>query len=102
LVVGDCVPLDPPHEIEWRVAGERRATEVGVPGQEALRGGVEGREVAAPSAGDRDLSPERGIPLEQQYGPAPPAGFDRAKEAGGAAADDDRVQYSLRRPHADC
>ena len=60
--------------------------------EEIRRRGAGVGEVAAAAAGDQDLLADAVGVLDHQHAPAALAGGDRAHQAGGAAADDQRVE----------
>jgi hypothetical protein len=55
LVIGNAMPLDERDEVPRRIAGERRACEVRIGGEETVRSAVDVCEIAAAAAGDEDL-----------------------------------------------
>src|SRR5207344_1051366 len=78
LVPGDAMALDEIDEVARRVAGQRRAAEVGVPGVEVARADVEVGEVAAAAARDPDLLGDLLGVVEQDDRAAELAGDRRA------------------------
>jgi hypothetical protein len=92
LVPADAVPLDQIDEVARRVAGQGGAAVVGVRGVEIRRPGVEVGEVAAASAGDADLLGDLLGVVDQEHPQSELAGPGGAEQAGGAGADDHRVE----------
>jgi hypothetical protein len=92
LVPRDAVSLDEIDEIARRVARERRAAEVAVPGIEVARADLDVGEVAAAAARDADLLGDLVGMVEQHDRAAELPGDRRAVQAGGAGADDGDVE----------
>jgi hypothetical protein len=67
FVPGDTVAVDEGEEVARGVAGEGGTGEVGVGGEEAVRGGVQVGEIATPAAGNANW--------RREIGPARPAGW---------------------------
>ena len=104
LVIGDAMALDQRDEIGRRVARQRRLAEMRIRRKEIRRRRAGVGEIAAAAAGHQDLLADPVGMLDHQHAPAAPTGRDRAHQAGGAAADDHRIErfrHALSGPACD-
>ncbi|CRE19893.1 Uncharacterised protein [Bordetella pertussis] len=81
------------EEILRGVAGQRRAAEMRVVGQEIGRAGAQVGEVAAPSAGDADFLGQLGGMIDQHHAQAALARHGGAHHAGSPGADDGDIEH---------
>ncbi len=91
FVPGDAVALDQREKVGRRVAGQGRLGEMRVGGEEVGCGRADIGEIAAPAAGDEDLSAGTGAVVDQQDFAAALPGERGAIHPRRAGADDDCV-----------
>jgi hypothetical protein len=92
-VIRDPVVLHEPNEIGGRVARQRRFCEVGIGGEEIIGPRVQIGEVAAASAGDKDLLSWPLRALKHGDTTPPASSFDCSHEAGRSSAEDEGVEF---------
>ena len=92
LVVGNAMLFYQGDEVGGRVPGERGFGEVFVGADEILRATVDVREVAASSTGDEDFLADAVGKFKDRDTPSASSSFHRAKEPGGASAEDESIK----------
>ena len=94
FVIGNVVLFDQRDEIVLGVAGQRRDAKTGIGRQKIGWGQVEVGEVGASTAGNPDLLPHLGGPLQQQYTASALVRFHCTHQASRPGAKDDDVEIS--------
>ena len=94
FVPGDAVAFDKLEELGGRVSRERGLGKVGAAvGDVVGGGGTKVGEIAAAAARDEDLVSKPRLVFKDGHGPAVEAGDTGAEESGGAAAEDDDIEF---------
>ena len=92
FVIRNVIFLDKCYEIGRCTAGENRLAEMRI-GREKIFGlAMQIGEIAAASAGDKDLLGDAVSTLKNGDAPAAFASFDGAQEAGGTGAENDDIK----------